>query len=130
MEYDHRSANSPLLDEEHHCATAPLLHADDVPVNMQQTQSAEAIPIYDTHPQAYAVAIPVNSQQRSLASGSFEIIHSRISPIRSGSGEANSVDQIWTKQIFVCLFIILAIVGVVLATCDCIGPKYDDDDDD
>jgi hypothetical protein len=124
MEYDHRSANSPL----HHRATAPLLDADDVPVNMQQTQSAEAIPIYDTHPQAYAVAIPVNSQQRTLASSSFETT-SLISPIRSGSGEANSVVQVWTKQIFVCLFIIIAIVGVVLLATY-IGRKSDDDDDD
>ena len=125
MEYDHRSANSPL----HHRATAPLLDEDDAPVNMQQTLSAEAIPVYDTHPHAYAVAIPVNTQQSALASSSFE------TTLLIRSGQANSSNQKLNKQI-VCLVAIIVIVSCIVLTIYLVRGGFgnddgnDDDDDD
>jgi hypothetical protein len=100
------------LHEEHHRATAPPLNEDDVPVNMQQTLSAEAIPVYDdtklhavyddTQPHAYAVAIPVNAQQSALASSSFETTS------LPRSGQTYSL-----HQKIVCLFLIIFFVSLI-----------------
>jgi tetrahydromethanopterin S-methyltransferase subunit C len=118
MEYDHRSINLPLLNEERHRTTAPLLDEDDAPGNMQQTLSAEAIPVYDTHPHAYAVAIPENNQQRALASSSSE------------SGQESGPIQKIIANLFGIIFIVGVVGGIIFWITKYVAFQKDFNEDD
>jgi hypothetical protein len=119
------------LHEENHRATAPRLNEDDVPVNMQQTLSAEAIPVYDdtqlhavyddTQPHAYAVATPVNAQQSALASSSFETTS------LPRSGQTKSLSQ-KIGCLFLIIFFVVFIAVMVYTITKAIESRREFDD--